>query len=794
MKKKINIGQNAKVEIVWRESGTNYSKEAEASIISLFAKKYGIPESNIKLTVSRDEKKVETDGALNEDNIKDIHDPVFQQSLFVKWLEENGIEDYDMDELIKIDSQINSLIDYNAYEKSKKYSIKWIDWGNFLSYGPKNHFDFTQLHGLVLLQGNPGNKSGKTTFAYDLVHFLLFGKTRSGKGDNLASLFNNYLPNETELFVEGCITIDGEDYIIKRTVTRPAKANKNGVRTAKQKVEYYRLLESGDRVELEDTENLQGKSPKETSMIIKESVGNESDFDLIISANAKDLDELISLKEDARGKLLSRWIGLSVLEDKDALARNKWNKEISKGRYCDIYNRESMKTEIENIEKVNEEIAKEMASDEEKIKTCESNIEGYNEKRNLLITSKRPVDESLMKVGDVTTIEAERDRIAEEGKRKGAESERIKAQIAEYGVITVDEDKYKALQSEKEEIINKQASLRSEYELLKKSNSDLASAEYCPTCKRKFENVDNSKVIAENEAKMNKCVADGKTLKTRREQIEGELSAIEENRKRFNEKNKLELSLAALNVQIEQYRSQYIEKKNLINQLNNNKENIKYNGEIDAQVNMINESVKTEENLKRSLMSNVEQCKVKIASNTESINNKKAVIVKIEEEVKIEKNWKLYLKLIGKDGICKIVLKNTLPIINCELNNLLGDVADFRVEASIDDSHDVDFWLIRDNVYTRLSAASGLERTQAALALRVVLGSMSKLSRPPFVLFDEILGTTQKAFYDDMKKLYDKIVKYYDFVLHICHLDLGWEDMVITVKKEDNISKIESIN
>ena len=149
--------------------------------------------------------------------------------------------------------------------------------------------------------------------------------------------------------------------------------------------------------------------------------------------------------------------------------------------------------------------------------------------------------------------------------------------------------------------------------------------------------------------------------------------------------------------------------------------------------------------------------------------------------------------MIGKDGISKMVLRNTLPIINNELNRLLGDVCDFNVEIVMNEKNDIDFLLIRDDVVTKLSAASGLEKTQASLALRVVLGNMSKLSRPPFILLDEVLGTVAKENYDDMKKLYYKIVTYYDFVLHICHLDLVWYNngKIITVKKENNISHLK---
>ena len=183
-----------------------------------------------------------------------------------------------------------------------------------------------------------------------------------------------------------------------------------------------------------------------------------------------------------------------------------------------------------------------------------------------------------------------------------------------------------------------------------------------------------------------------------------------------------------------------------------------------------------------------------INSNKQTIALRKTYLLKIEEERKVEKNWKLYLQMIGKDGISKMVLRNTLPIVNNELNRLLGDVCDFKVEIVMNDKNDIEFLLLRDDTVTKLSAASGLEKTQAALALRVVLGNMSKLSKPPFILLDEVLGTVAKENYDDMKKLYDKITEYFSYILHITHIAdiVDWHSGgVITVKKENNISSLK---
>ena len=149
---------------------------------------------------------------------------------------------------------------------------------------------------------------------------------------------------------------------------------------------------------------------------------------------------------------------------------------------------------------------------------------------------------------------------------------------------------------------------------------------------------------------------------------------------------------------------------------------------------------------------------------------------------------------IGKDGISKMVLRNALPIINSELKRLLDGVCDFTVEVEINEKNDVDFTLIcSDGVRERLAAGSGFEQTAAALALRVVLGKMSALSKPPFILLDEILGGVAEENYDNMKNLYDKIAENYAFILQITHLKAvnEWHNRVITVVKQNHVSHIE---
>ena len=78
-----------------------------------------------------------------------------------------------------------------------------------------NFVDFTNFKGIVHLCSNPANQGGKTAFSLDLLRFLLFGKVTSRQDDwTLAKAFNDFRPEATEVVVEGCINIDGVDYIV----------------------------------------------------------------------------------------------------------------------------------------------------------------------------------------------------------------------------------------------------------------------------------------------------------------------------------------------------------------------------------------------------------------------------------------------------------------------------------------------------------------------------------------------------------------------------------------------------
>ena len=791
---KTTIGKKSKVEIQWNVIPSNYSLEKAETIRAEMAKKYGIPKDNI--TVTPNFIKLNDNGevvALSNEVIDNIQDPKFQQNLFLKYFEENGITEYNFDEICKIDNHINSLIDYEIYDAHRRYEIKWIKWSNFLSYGENNFFDFTQLSGLVLLNGEPANQSGKSTFAYDLLHFLLFGKTNSGKADVFSDIFNRYSPEATEVKVEGCLTIEGNDYVIKRTLTRPALSKRTEKSKVTHKVEYYRLIDGIEQslIDDESPENLEGTGNVDTNKIIKEAIGNEKDFDLVICANSDNLKSLISLKDTDRGRLLTKWIGLLVIEDKEKIAREKWNKEVSKNLYSYTYNRGTLQKEVEDYGaelKVKEEDLNKWVEYSNNVANI---IATHMSSKEALLLAKQPIDDNLTRI-DVTTVEAKIQSITDEGKKRAAQKERIEAQLKEIGDISFNNEIYVGLVNESKKLNSEMAVLRTEIKNLKERNQELRKSEYCPTCGKKLDNVSFDVTIAANEESIKQKTELGINKSVALKNVDEEIGKMETQREQFMTKNNLEVQRDKIEVELRRLRLELQEQKRTLADLERNKEIIKKNGEIDAQINVINHNIKIEESNHTQSIMTIENLKRDIKTYETEINNRKVVIEAIEKEEVLVQSWGLYLQLIGKNGISKMVLRNTLPIINGEMKRLLNDVCDFDVEVVIDDRNDVAFNLIRDNVVTKLSSGSGFEQTAASLALRVVLGNMSTLSRPSVILLDEVLGGVAKENYDNIKKLYDRILKDYSFVFQITHLDdiVDWHDKVVTVKKVNNISSI----
>jgi DNA repair exonuclease SbcCD ATPase subunit len=216
---------------------------------------------------------------------------------------------------------------------------------------------------------------------------------------------------------------------------------------------------------------------------------------------------------------------------------------------------------------------------------------------------------------------------------------------------------------------------------------------------------------------------------------------------------------------------------------------------LTIQINNNDAHIKAKRNQKEVNLREILTKENEIENFKKDISDRIDIITKIAEEEKLIKNWKIYLELVGKNGISKMVFRKTLPIINAKLSQLLSDVCDFDVEVGINVKNDVMFYLVKDGIKSDLTSGSGFEKTAASLALRSVLAELSTIPRNSFVLMDEITGRVAEENLENVHNLINKVLKNYDFIFIISHLDQikSWAASNVIVEKVDNISKISLI-
>lgn len=787
----VDIPKKGKIKVHWNVSQYDYSKDKEEQLKAKVARKYNIPKANVTICQNI----VAVDGSGKEVTLKDcmienIQDPAFQKKLFKEYIAINKIEGCDFDIIDKIDNEVNAEIDYKAFDTMRHYTIKWIKWGNFRSYGPDNFFDFTQLHNLVLLNSNPANQGGKTTFAVDLLHYLLFGKLK--KVDKNADMFNDFLPQETTMWVEGGLTIEGEDYIIKRTLSRPPLNKRTPKSKVTQKVEYYRVVGS-EMEELTEYIDENGDDARKTNKIIAESIGREEDFDLMMCITGSNLDALTEEKPTERGRQFARWIGLLPLECKDEFARKKFNSVIKPSLLSNQYNKQTLLQEVEAYKQETETITKEKGELITKNTELEKTIVNLETVINTLTEQRQQVNQDVLRI-DITTIENIYQQKCDEGIRKKAELESVKNELAEIGEVDFSNEAYDNLVKEESDKRIEINNIANTYNSLKKEIEALTAGEICPTCHRKLDNVDNSAIIKEKTKALQEAEKNGKALKEVIVELGKQIAQMKELREKYTRMNTLNAKISSLQVQLSNLRADCVELNQKKKAYHENEEAIRKNNQINLEIENQNAVLRTNRETKENNLRKITAIEANVTQYAKEIKTREDCIARMNNEEKLVMHWKMYLDMVGKNGISKMVMVKALPIINVRLSRLLEDVCDFDVQIEINSSNEVEFVMIQDGIKSSLfSHGSGFEKTAAALALRCVLAEVSTISKCNFVIIDEILGRIAKENFDNMRALYQRIAKNYDFIFQITHNEevKEWHDTIVTVEKEGRISRIK---
>ena len=775
MSHKLDVSKldNPYVQVIWEDTPENFTQERIKSVKQYFQKKYVTTNVNVITKV----KLVEDDTMQTVDVSFNIMDKNYQTELVKSFLKSKGYDNYS-DEVLRLDNAVENKILSTSEEVAafKKWYIKKIKFSNFLSYGENQVLDFEKCGGITVVESDPPNFGGKTVLTVDLLMFLFFNTTT--KTTKAEEIFNRFTDKD-KVRVEGEITIDGEDYLIVRSIER--KKSKAGEWTVKTELDFFKKLADGQ------LQNFTGEQRRETEKFIKNSIGEQEDFLMTILTTATNLEDLIESKPTARGQVLTKFLGLEFLKKKEETGKELYS-EFSKGMLSNIYN-------TENLKQVNELSEQQISTFESQIKIANTSIvdvttrlkKGQEYKEGLIGSKHTDIDQELIIINP-SNIQLEIQGIVNENSN-------LVKQIDDVNVVEPSdyyhEDQHDKVKEEYNEKYKIKVQLETKISDIKKLQSSVEGGIQCEHCGI---NLMNASITQAKIAELAGFIAQNDKNEGLMRDLTVKEQSFTQLKKEFDlyEKNKLIKSKLELTLESNELKKSKLDDK--LKRYFDVQEKIKNNNEIEQKLIKANILIEELEREKRQYENTVTSNTVEIKTLNEKIKKNNEYIITIAEEFEKERIYKIYSEVFGKNGISKLIMKTMMPLINSELQRLLQDSSYFRLEIRISDKNEVEFWMIDNStgVEKLMVSGSGYERTIASLALRAVLSKVCSLPKPNIIVFDEVFGKISNDNLDMVSEFFQKIKEYFEKIFVITHNPLvsNWADTVVKINKVDNISKV----
>jgi len=774
MKHKIDVSQleNPYIQVIWEDTPENFTQERIKSVKQYFYKKYNSTNVNVITKV-----KVTDDAQQTIDVSVNIMDKNYQRELIKSYLEQKESEDV-YEKVISIDNAVENQLIANDTEVTpfKRWYIKKIEFSNFLSFGEDQVLDFEKCNGITVVESDPPNFGGKTVLTVDLLLFLFFNTTT--KTTKAEEIFNRFT-DKNKVMVKGEILIDGDDYIIVRTIER--KKAKSGEWNVKTELDFFKKLTDGQ------LQNFTGEQRRETENFIKTSIGDMDDFLMTIVTTASNLEDLIESKPTARGQVLSRFLGLEFLKKKEEIGKEMYS-NFSKGMISNVYNTESLKQEITDAKGEIEDLKTESQNSGNLIEDVNKRLQkGQEYKDNLLKSKHTDINQELVVLNP--------DNLKSEIQTYKLKIRATNTSISEIKVVEpkefYHEDKHDEIKDEMKtvngELVLAQSKVK-EIEQLIKEFGDGVQCEHCgiklmeaALTKKKIDELSDWKKKVED---LTKKLNDLDTQEKSYTQLKKDFDEYERNKLI---KQKEELALESQTMKLEQLEGKLKDYEAV-------QEKIKKNNDIDAQLLKASMRIDDLINEKRGYERIQSQNQVKIEQLEGKIEKNQGFILQIAEEFEKEKIYKLYLEVFGKNGITKLIMRTMMPLINQELQRLLQDSCYFNLEIRVNDKNEVEFIMIDNStgIEKLMASGSGYERTIAAMALRAVLSKVCSLPKPNISVWDETFGKISNENLEMVGEFFTKMKDYFEKIFVISHNPLisNWGNNIVTIKKTDNVSKV----
>jgi DNA repair exonuclease SbcCD ATPase subunit len=687
---------------------------------------------------------------------------------------------------------LSAVLANDDSNRQSKWTLRQLKWDNLFSYGEGNHINFDKLSGVVGIFGP--NRTGKSSIVGTIM-YSLFNTTDRGpmKNINVCNVRKPYC------YSRAVIDHNGSTYVVERQTTK--NTNKKGVVTAATSLNLFKTREDG---ELDD---LCGEQRNDTEKSVRHLVGSPEDF-LITSLSAQgETNQFISQGATKRRAVLTRFLDLDIFDKMYELA----SKDVN-----------GIKSQLKNFPDRNWEELHE--SNEKSLSDCEANMQELSDriaegqagltllrqelaKHNVspvtqddLSAQKRKTDDIEIRLVDCTDkIESFSSEVAEHQKKLKSLNELI----AKYDVISLKKrlDAQKKLESSILELRHsheRESTLLTQQKKSLKILDEVPCGDDYPTCKFiKDAHLNRSRMEAQT-AKVQKALDALQEAQTALESIKDEdvVDKISRHEKATTLISKLDLEISRKETEIERHSAvcselskTLIESKQRLLDIQKaleNHENLEVVS-IRKKIDDLSRSIKDWDASKLAYASR----QGKLLSDIEKLTNEKTSRDALLKDIRIHE---LIANAFSKKGIPLLITRSQLPLINSEIQKILQGIVDFTIQIENDDESDtLEMYIDYGDSRRVVELCSGMEKTVAALSLRVAMINVSSLPKPDFFIIDEGFGTLDSAGVEACGRLLTSLKRYFKTIFVITHVD-GIKDVadhVIEINKVEKDSKVE---
>jgi len=771
-------------------------------VITEIKMRYGVDDFTIIRTDSLAKSK--TGNRDNKLDFEDVSDVNYQNSLLKEYVERMMpfTTPDDIAGLYEINQDINSRIVHDDIQRNINWKPVKFTFSNMFSYGENNKIDFTKVGGLMGLFAP--NATGKSSL-FDAISFCLYDKcSRAFKASNI--LNNRKSDFDCQLHFQ----VNGVDYHIKRT----AKTINKG-KNVKVDVQFWR--DDAGRVTL-----LNGTERRDTNQIIEQYVGKYEDFVLTALSLQGNNSIFIDKSQSERKDLLAQFMGLNVfdklyetatedIKEVSVLIKNFKKTDFTTELAEKGIELKDKREELKGLEKDLSNKTIDVADISERILGLTKELVPIDGNLDIdeLNTNKSKLESTLNTYTSSfetkeTTIENYKVLLAEVSQSM---EDKKKFYLSEDDFISIEDANSNYIQSEKDfnEADTAYRLLRQQIAGIEDKLAHLEKHEYDPNCKFCCDNVfvkDALKAKEELEGLEN-------NLDYRSDDVNGCLNTMEMFKGASEQYNELQTlktkyqkgqstieteqaQLNGLTTKIELAKHQLETVVVNIRKYYENEEIIKRNKQIEILVNGMQRTKKEIEDeivATNKKISSVNGSISSIVAFVEEIKRKMNEVKDLEEKNRL---YTYYLDSVKRDGIPYELISKALPVIENEINNILGQVVDFGIVMDVD-GKSINAKIVYDDQEWPLEMCSGMEKFVSGLAIRVALINICNLPRPNFLVIDEGFGTLDSDNLSSLFMMMQYLKTQFDFIWMISHLDAMRDivDGLIEIKKENGFSKID---